>query len=338
MVNLLDMRSIVRKMTGRYSTAQLTDSQIDTKINLFYTLQFPEEFKTLKLEKPYVFTTIPNVDTYNFPYQNNLPGGAVGNITISPPVYCQGYLLRYFQDRTEFFNKWPKLVTLTQINVGDDTVGPYTGVIPFFPFLRGQVDIFGNNVESAVLITATQSGFNLVLQDVPVSGQDVGNLFDQDGNMSGTVNYITGQYTLKPVNPIPDNVPINVQAKPYAPSRPIDILFWNYQMVFRPVPANIYQIEFTISQQPTELIADNSVPELDEWYLFICAGAAKLIYIDFPDPEGMAYVEKTFEEQRLIAQRRTLKQISSSQRAKTIFSTVNARYGSSFMGWSLPGN
>ena len=339
MVALADMRQIIRRMTARYTPAQMTDSQIDTKINLFYTLYFPEEFKNLKLTKPYVFVTTPNVDTYNFPYQSGLPGNQPGNITVQPPVYAQGYLLRYFQDRTTFYNRWPKLTNLFQIDTGLGTVGPYSGIIPFTPMLRrSEVDIFGNLIESAVLITAQTSGYNLVLRDTPLPGEDIGSLIDQNGNVVGAVYYLTGQYEFTTENPIPSGVVINVQTIPYQPSRPYDVLFWNQQFVFRPVPADIYQIEFTISQQPTQLIADTDAPELDEWYLFICSGASKLIYIDFPDPEGLAYVEKIYEEQRCIAQRRTLKQIGSTQRAQTLFSTPTRPNVAAYPGWSLPGN
>ena len=98
----------------------------------------------------------------------------------------------------------------------------------------------------------------------------------------------------------------------------------------------VYQVEFQISQQPTQLIQDNAAPELDEWYLFICAGAARLIYTDFPDPDGMAYVQPIWEEQLLIAQRRTLKQMGS-QRAATIFSQPGRPLASWFYGTEYSG-
>ena len=113
------------------------------------------------MTKPYVFTTIPNVDTYDFIYQQGLvdnpelPTGnkaAAGNIQITPPVYCQGYILRYYQDKTTFYNRWPKLTVNQQIGTGNGTPDyTYSGIVPVgTPFLRGQLDIFEKVTEAAV--------------------------------------------------------------------------------------------------------------------------------------------------------------------------------------------
>lgn len=348
------MRDTVRRMTARYTPQQMQDSQIDNYINLFYTLHFPQEFKNSKLTKPYVFLTTPNVDTYDFPYEedptNPITGSRTlvspGNVQIMPPVYCQGYILRYFQDKTTFYNRWPKLTVNQQVNTGGNSFGdPYTGVIPPFPFLRAQLDIFGNVTEAAVIISAMvndpnsgNSAFTYTCSDVPQPNSNVGNLVDDQDNVVGTVNYLTGDYSFAPFSGvIPPEATIYASVVPYQASRPTDVIFYNQQITFRPVPMQVYQVEFQISQQPTQLIATNSAPELDEWYLFICAGAARLIYTDFPDPDGMAYVQPIWEEQLLIAQRRTIRQMSS-QRAATIFSQPGRPLASWFWGTEYSGS
>jgi hypothetical protein len=339
-------------MTARYTEQQMTTTQIDLYINLFYTLHFPEQFKNTKLTKPYIFTTIPNVDTYDFVYENDLVTDAAGNdvsgnIQLSPPVYCQGYLLKYYQDNTLFYNRWPKL-SVNQIIGTCNGIGgfTYTGTIPPFPFLRAQLDIFGNVTESAVIIsTFDDSGFNYAINDQPLPDNNLGNLVDDAGNIVGAINYLTGAYQFTPFAPIggppvalPAGDVLYASVVPYQASRPIAALFYNQQIVLRPVPAQVYQIEFQISKQPTQLLASNQAPELDEWYQFICAGASKLIYADFPDPEGMQYLMPIWQEQLQIAQRRTLRQLSS-QRVNTIFSSpgngwngLGMSYGSEYSG------
>jgi len=343
MVQLLEMRNTVRRMTARYSPAQMPDTQIDRYINLAYTLHFPEQFKNLKLTKPYVFTTIPNVDTYAFLYENNPAnnqGQAVaatpGNITISPPVYCQGYILRYYQDKTTFYNRWPKLTVNQQIATGTGTLFTYTGTIPSFPFLRAQQDIFGNVTEAAVIISGfDNSGFNFSISDSPQSNSNTGLLVDTTNFPVGLVNYVTGAYSFALV--IPSGAAIYASVVPYQSSRPTDVIFFNQQITFRPVPQQVFQVEFQISQQPTDLIADSNAPELDEWYLFICAIAAKLIYTDFPDPEGMAYLMPIYQDQLQMAQRRSLRQMGS-QRAQTIFSLPGRPFSSWFFGTQYSGD
>lgn len=343
LVSLDQMTTTVRRMTARYSPEQMTDAQIHQYINLFYTLHFPEQFKNLKLTKPYVFLTSPNVDTYDFPYENGLlldPAGneVPGNIQITPPVYCQGYILRYFQDKTTFYNRWPKLTVNQQVGIANKLAGPYSGTIPSTPFLRGQLDIFGNVTEAAVVFSCfDNTGNEYTLTDVPQSASNTGNLVDIAGNVVGTVNYLTGAWNFTSVTGnLPLNQPIFASVVPYQASRPTDVIFYNQQITFRPVPMQVYQVEFQISQQPTQLIAALSAPELDEWYLFLCAGASRLIYTDFPDPEGMVYVDKVFQEQLQIAQRRTLRQIGS-QRAQTIFSQPGRPLASWFWGTEYSG-
>lgn len=354
LVNLQQMENTVRRMTARYTEQQMPTAQIDSYINLAYTLHFPEQFKNLKLTKPYVFTTIPNVDTYDFIYEENptnpvtgtQASASPGNIQITPPVYCQGYILRYYQDKTTFYNRWPKLSVNQQIGTGGKQIGStYSGIIPSTPFLRAQLDIFGNVTEAAVIISAFDStgdalsGFNYAITDAPRANSDVGDLFEPNNPLSiGTVNYITGAFQFTPTTTIPASATIYASVVPYQTSRPTDVIFYNQQLTFRPVPQQVYQVEFQISQQPTQLIAANAAPELDEWYLFICAIAAKLIYTDFPDPEGMAYLMPIYQEQLQIAQRRSLRQMGS-QRAQTIFSApgwsrnwATYFYGSEYSG------
>lgn len=351
MVTKAMMRNTVRRMTARYTPAAMQDAQVDTYINLAYTIHFPEQFKNLKLTKPYVFLTVPNVDTYPFVYQSGLVTNAAGNpvpgnIQISPPVYCQGYILRYFQDKTTFYNRWPKLTVNQELRMGDNTSGPFTGIIPSFPFLRAQLDIFGNVTEAAVIISAmvndpnsTNSGFNYSCSDVPQADSNVGDLVDTEGNTVGRVNYLTGAYsfTLADAAVMPADATVYASVVPYQPSRPTDVIFYNQQITFRPVPQQVFQVEFQISQQPMDLISDTDSPELDEWYLFICAIAAKLIYTDFPDEQGMQYLMPIYEEQLQIAQRRSLRQMGS-QRAATIFSQPGRPLASWFLGTEYSGN
>ncbi len=352
-VNLTMMENEVRRMTARYTESQMTTAQIDQYLNLAYTIHFPASFKNTKLTKPYTFLTTPNVDTYPFVYESGLsttPAGVAvpGNIQITPPIYCQGYELRYFQDKTTFYNLWPKLSVNQQIGVGGNAATiPYNLNIPSIPFYRAEQDIFGNVTIPGVIISAenpnTQSSndpFVFTATDVPQVGSNIGKLFDVSGNDVGTVDYITGDVVLTPngTDVIPAGETIYAAVVPYQSSRPVDILFYNQQITLRPCPQQVYQVEYQISQQPTAMMNGTDMPELNEWYLFICAWAAKLIYTSFPDEAGMAYLLPIWQEQMQLAQRRTLKQLGT-QRAQTIFSApgwgrnrASAFYGTAYSG------
>ncbi len=356
LVSLDQMRNTVRQQTARYDEAQMPTSQIDYFINLAYTLRLPLQFKNEKLTKPYVFYTTPNVDTYDFPYEENPVSAnptqnatvSPGNVMISPPVFCQGYQLGYFQDTRMFYNRWPQLSVNQIINSGGKGIGvQYSGTIPNFPFYRAQLDIFGNVTNPGVIISAdvinpqsSDSAFSMRLTDIPVVGSpnNEGNLIDETGTAIGHVNYLTGDYDFTLTSPqvIPADATIYAAVVPYMASRPIDVLFYNQQLVFRPCPRQVYKVEFTISQQPIQLIASGDAPELNEWYLFICAMASELIYIQFPDEQGMAYLQPTLDQQRSEAQRRTLKQLST-QRSQTIFSQRGRPLSGYFYGSEYSG-
>ena len=355
LVSLEQMENTVRRMTARYTEESMTTSQIDYYINLAYTIHFPEQFKNLKLTKPLVFYTVPNVDTYDFVYEDHptnpqtgqQSSATPGNFQITPPVYCQGYILRYFQDKTTFYNRWPNLSVNQIINSGTgipDKV--YSGIIPSRPFYRAQLDIFGNVTEAMVIISSyDHTGFNIVITDIPQPNSNVGDLVDSQGNVVGDstipgqgVNYLTGKYgfTLANSAVIPKGDHIYAAVVPYQASRPVDVLFYNQQIIFRPCPKQVYQVEFQISMQPTQLIEEGSAPELDEWYLLICCLASKLIYTNFPDPEGMAQLMPILDDEVCKAQRRTLRQLGS-QRAATIFSQPGRPLATWFMGTEYSG-
>ena len=244
MVTLADIQNTVRRMTARYSETAMPTVQLNKYINLAYTIHLPLQFRNIKLNKPYVFLTTPNIDTYAFPYENGLltsPAGVKvpGNIEILPPVYCQGYMLRFSQDKSNFYNSWPKLSVNQIIDTGDGTAGPYTGTLPGFPFLRAQLDIFGNVTEAAVIFSAfNDTGYVFSATDVPLVGTNSGNLVTPANVVVGSVNYVTGVYSL--ATTIPSGTTIYASVVPYQPSRPTDVIFTNQQITFRPVPAQVY--------------------------------------------------------------------------------------------------
>ena len=80
--NLTDIRTKVRRLTGRPSATQISDAEIDNYINTFYRFDLPQHLKLESLRVNYEFNTRPNIAVYDFPrntYLNNMP-----------PVYIAG--------------------------------------------------------------------------------------------------------------------------------------------------------------------------------------------------------------------------------------------------------
>jgi hypothetical protein len=75
-----------------------------------------------------------------------------------------------------------------------------------------------------------------------------------------------------------------------------------------------------VYKQPTALLAGapRDFPELREWWQYIAYGAACKIFADRLDTSSLQQVYPLMEEQKLLIQRRTLKQLTN-QRAQTIY-------------------
>lgn len=144
----------------------------------------------------------------------------------------------------------------------------------------------------------------------------------------GTVNYLTGAITMD-WGTAPDlGTDIDSAYIPYVASRPRDMLFFNNQFLFRPIPEKAYKVDVVVQAVPTELLAESDPPELRQWWQVLALGAALKIFEDNGDDGQYALYRPIFEEQLRLAGRRTVKQ-QTSRRVVTPFSdgTGTTSYG-----------
>jgi hypothetical protein len=160
---------------------------------------------------------------------------------------------------------------------------------------------------------------------------------DGNGNLigdctGGTINYFTGQVTgLVFTQSVPQGNPINIQYNPFTPSIPLAILFFQNQFTLRPVPDQGYTIELTAYRQPSQALSTTPAfqgnPELSEFWETIAIGAAKKIYEDRLDSDGVALMDKMLAEHYSLNMTRTYAQLGK-QRVNTIFADqLNYNYG-----------
>lgn len=312
--NLLAIRNKVRLLTARSSQAQLSDAAINQYINTFYLYDLPESLRLLKLKDIFTFTTIPNVEAYPFDNTNY--------ITVEPPCYVAGQQIQYFQDLDLFYREWPKINYFQIIGSGNGTNGPYTGVLQATPFMRSintlpspPPNLIGRDVR--VLLSANTGSASAT------SAIDDGNGGFLDATtgaaLVGTIDYITGAYTVTFSAIVPAQEQINASTIPYVASLPRSICMYQNQFILRPIPDVAYIVEINAFRYPTSLLADNDSPELAFWWQLLAYGAARKILTDNGDYENAAAQEPYFLEQLAFVQRRTIKQLST-QRASTIYS------------------
>lgn len=334
---LQDIRDTIRKNTGNFDPTQLTDSQIDHKINDYYMWEMPEHLRVLKLKTFYIFRTVPNVGQYTVPeayYQ------------VSNPVYVGGYEVSWNQDPVQFYKIWPEYrFVQTNIKTGDGGAS-YSFTLSQKPILQGSLTISANSTTQG---TNTQVLRDLYSADtIPATN----NIVDCTtygsttfGLPSGTINYLTGAVSVTFNQNIPTGTSINVEYYPYVSSRPRDVLLFttnidvidptfsatNYQtyqkqmIQLRAIPNDSYEVKMVAYLRPTQFLEGqqaNQTPEWSEWWQLLARGATVNILIEQGDHEEATIYRQYLEQSMIWAQRRLIKQLSS-QRVPTIYMENN---------------
>jgi hypothetical protein len=318
---------------------------IDDYINDFYLFDFPEHLRTLKLKDFYIFNTIPNCGTYNLP-QNIY--------SVEPPIYIDNYQFAWYQSPDVFYRIWPEFNFIdAAIATTDGTSLTYTFTLTQTPVQQGTVligqqpNLDGN--PSPQLETFTDQDSPILLdQPLQIKFTNPGVLTGNLGG-TGTVDYLTGTVSITYNTIPPAGLNINAHYHPYVASRPRDIMFYQQQLFLRPIPNDTYAVKVMAYVQPTVALnalsnsatfypgggsqtpgvpsqfAGNSVPGsqsmstvplFNEWWQVIAYGAAIKILIQEGDHEEVIRLKSYFEEQKLLAQRKCLKQLSN-QRIQT---------------------
>ncbi len=290
----------------------------------------PESLRLLKLKDTFTFTTVPNVEVY--PFDN------VNYITCEGPAYAAGQQMQVLQDLDLFYREWPKINYIQQVATGNGTPGPYTGSITSVPFMRS-INPAGTNppnfvgTDIRVLLSATTGG------STAVSAYDngAGGFIDATTKAAlvGTIDYTTKSlatnFTITFNAPVPAGNAINASTIPFVGALPRSICFYQNQFILRPIPDKAYLVEINAFRYPAAFVSANpaQTPELNFWWQLIAYGAALKILVDNADFDNATAFRPYFEEQLLMVQRRTIKQLSI-QRSSTIYSDQGTNGYSNF--------
>lgn len=335
------IRKKIRKLTGSGTSNQLTDSDINDYINSYYLYDLPAAFRSLKLKDVYTFDTIQNQDTYAFDSERYT--------TVEMPCYCMNREIKLFNDPWSFYASNFNWQYQNNFTTGNGTTGPYSGLVSAIPILRSvnnnpSVNTYPAGRVQNILITANTATSTLNVTD-DGNGNLIGDVLNGPvppvPGASGTINYFTGQITgLRFNQTVPSGNSIQIQYNPFQSSVPLAILFFQNQFTLRPVPDIGYTISLVAYRQPVFAIESSTpstaVPEeLREWWEILAVGAAKKIYEDRVDGEGMMAMDKILNDRYRIVEARTYAQIGS-QRVNTMFADqISYNYGSS--GWGFGG-
>ena len=297
------IRTEVREYVGISSASILPNSVIDQEINYFYTANIPESIKMDQLRTVYTFYTLPFVDRY--PVDVNLYQ------SFRDPVFVDGLRAKFYKDRSLFYSYWPNVRTYIQPAFGD-------GVTTSFSFNVGGSPIVRTTFMASCPDT---TGFQLICAD-DGGGQSVqGNLLqvfrNSVGNMTppfpalsplppdplpsppytnqvGTINYATGSVNINwPTAPASGEA---IRVNYFNPSfgRPNSLLYWNNEIVIRPVPKFSHKITLEAYQNPSAFLLSTEHPFLNNFKNYIALGVAIKLLMKMGDTARRAELDPDF--------------------------------------------
>lgn len=317
MTTLADIRTKVRRLTARPSPQQITDSQIDDYVNTFYLYDMPQTLRLFSQEGVFEFMTEANIDQYDLSALTVYNGSSDVPVTevytdLSPPAYIAGYEGFWSQNRAQFFRTYPSLSFISSTVTGDGGPGPYTLTFANTPVLQYKVTVGA--------IDDTDVAVNCV--DLPTNRTN-GTWLISNTNVpvTGSINYLTGAVTVTFSNNIPSGNDVTFTAVPYVASRPQAVLYYDDILTLRPVPDASYLVQINAFQRPSALLASGDNPTLRQWWQYLAYGAAKKIFEDSQDMEGVAAIMGGLREQERLVLRRTIVQ-QTPQRTATIYTEM----------------
>jgi len=289
---LSDIRQKVRQVTGRFSSNELTNVQLDDYINKYYTLTFPSEVKLEQKHVYFTFTTAAIQAFYDQPettYTNFEPPATVNNLK-----------LLWYQDPASFFDNNPLQYTFLTPWTGDGATVTFSTTVTGFPIYPGTLTI-SDTVE---LFQDTNEDWTK--SDVTITGNQGG---------TATINYNTGSvsvtFATAPLNG--QNITLNYVI--FQAGRPVSILMYNNQFQLFPVPDQAYIIKMRAYSVVSALVNATDTPDLSEWGPMIAYGAARDIFSDYGELDAYAETTELYKEQKNYVLTRTCQDLLNTRAA-----------------------
>jgi hypothetical protein len=214
------------------------------------------------------------------------------------------------------------------------TVGAGIGLIGQY-FIIGQ-EVFVVNVLTGALATANGIGagtFDIATGSFVFTGAPATSNIQYYAVPSyGTVNYLTGKFTAifpSPTASIGAQQPIVTTCVPYQSGKPLGVLYYDQAFTVRPVPDKVYEIQFEADVVPSQLLSEDAMPTIQQWWSWIALGAARIIFQDNMDYDSAQLIEPEFREQEALVYRATINNRCNS-RTETIY-TQGKNYNAG--GW-----
>lgn len=276
MWTLKDIRDKVRSITGRKSIQQLDNDTLDKYINDYLRYDFILDVKPDALREEYVFLTEPNVRDYTITNYCN----------IQPEMYVENQAVDYYQDWNIFNSLTSQHNTRHVIAVGDGASNTFFGTLSSIPL---------------------QSGSLLISDDAETFTDDggTGTLTGSVGG-SGSIDYLSGIYTVTFVVPPPLSQHIYASYVSYVAGMPMKALVRGSNITFFPIPDHAYRVKVIGFKIHSSLSSPEDVLDDQGWGPLVALGAARQIFLDNGEMDRILEIDGMFRERKKLALRKTI--------------------------------
>lgn len=289
--DLGEIRQKVRQVTGRFSPQELSNEQLDEKINFYIQYVLPAELKLERYHTYYEFLTVGNQKSYDLPS---------GYVNFEPPASIDRLSLLWYQEPSSFYDNNPENIGRQTIGTGNDVQVTFAATASGFPILPGSTVITDNNE----VFQDTNTTYTTA--DVTITGSLGG---------TATLNYSTGALSVS-FNTAPvSGQNVYFSYIQFQAGRPTAVLLYNNQFTFYPVPDTAYRFRtkaysnslvITTSGTTAALFTNaTDRPLLDEWGPMIAYGTSRDIHADKGEMDSYAEVTALYKEQLAYSLKRT---------------------------------
>lgn len=277
-----DIRFKTRQLTGRFSPNEMSNRDLDKRINQYYQLTFPAEVKLERMSTFYQFVTDANQDTYVF--------DSAGFTGIVPPATIDNMRIDYYQNPDDFESTNPYQISRANPWTGNGVDSSFQTTLVGHPILPGTTIITDN--------TEIFQDFNTdwTNDDVPISGSLGG---------GGTINYKTGAISVSFTSAPDSGQLIYLSYTQFKAGRPISVLFYENEFKFFPPPNTTYRFKIKAWGTPPPLVDAADTPLLNEWGPAISYGTSRQIFADYGELESKQLIEEDYQEQISYVSERT---------------------------------
>lgn len=286
---LAEIRKKVRQVTGRLSVNEMSNNEIDDRINKYYQYTFPAEVKLDRNHTYYEFLTIPNQPYYT-------PSASYTNF--EPPATLDMLDIEWFQDPAVFFQTNPMSVTSGNPWVGDSVTANFTTTISSASIYPGTI-IITDNIE---VFQDTNKTWGT--SDITMTGSLGG---------TATVNYSTGVINVGFFGAPASGQNILLSYVPFRAGMPQSSLYYNHEIQFSPVPDTAYRFRVKAYSAMDPLVLSTDRPLLDQWGPCIAYGTARDLFVDFGEMDSYADVSVLYKEQVSYVMNRTAQNLLNTR-------------------------